>query len=373
MKKRMRIVFATLMCSLFFSVLADAKEPIHIGLSAPMTGQYAGYGEGFKNATDLAADRINNAGGIDGRPVEVIVRDSQGDPRLAKRVARKFAEDKRIVATVGDITSSCCMSAQSIYQRAKLVQLSPTASHPSFAPGSPFSFGINGIQSGRSQFMARTLVSVFRKKRVAVIYLNNDWGVMAQKFFVGEAEKLGLKITGVESYFEGTEDFRLPLEKLRKENPEVLFLFSMYEDGALICKERQEIGWNDGAVIGSDTLHSPKFIRKAGASSENVYMFTSFFQEAPDTQIQAFVKGYQTRFNISPDITAALSYDAMNILAKAATRGGTDRKAIRDALTKITNFPGITGEMTFDEHGNVEKTSSILQVKNGKFVLFSGK
>ncbi len=140
----LRIVLAVLLVLVAGATPALAAEPIHIALSAPMTGNYAEYGQQFQRSIDLAFEWINAAGGINGRPLVIVSGDSKGDPKEAAALAQKFTSDKSIVAEIGDFTSTSCMAAQPIYDRAGMVQLSPTASHPQFAPGSPWSFGIIG-------------------------------------------------------------------------------------------------------------------------------------------------------------------------------------------------------------------------------------
>jgi len=371
MKKCM--VFAIMVCSLFFSASPDAKEPIHIGLSAPMTGQYAGYGDSFKKAIDMAIETINKSGGIDGRPFELVAMDSRGDPKMAKRIARKFAEDKRIVAEIGDLTSTCCMAASTIYQRAGLVQLSPTASHPSFAPGSPFSFSVAMTQETIGPVMAHNVVKKLNKKRLGVLYLNTEWGVAVQKFFTEAAKGFGAEIVASEYYLEGIADFKPVLETLKASEPDILFTVLLYRDGVAVSRQQHEIGWNDVAVAGPSTLYTPDLLDLGGDAVENLYTFATFFSKDPRAEVQEFVKRYQARYEKSADLFAARAYDAMNLLAEAVMKGGTERKAVRDALAATKDFPGTTGKITFDRQGNVVKEVVLLQVKNGEFVLYSEK
>ncbi len=369
MKKFIRMTVAALVCLVVFAASNYAQEPVYIGLSSPMTGQYEGYGDKLKKGIDLALDEINKEGGIDGRPLALIVRDSQGLPKISKRIARKFTADTRIVAAIGDFTSTCSMAAQSLYRGAGMVQLSPTASHPSFAPGSPFSFGIAGTQAGNGPIMARKAVLSLQKKKLAVLYINNDWGVAAQKFFIEEAERLGAKIVGTESYLDGTTDFIAALEKFRTLQPEVLHLCSMYKDAAMVSKQRQELGWDDVIFMGAGPLYSPQFIELAGEAAENMYISTTFFPQNPRPEIQTFMQAYETRYNSIPNVFDACGYDTLNLLAEAMRKAGTDRKAIRDELAKTTDFPGVDGIITFTQHGDVVKEYVLLHVKNGKFVL----
>ena len=135
-----RIVLAT--AAIMLMGVLHAGETVKIGLCSPITGNYAESGENFKYSAEMAIERINAEGGVLGRQVELVVMDSKGDPKEAALIAQKFTEDPEIVAEVGDFTSTCCMAAAPIYERAGMVQLSPTASHPDFAPSGKFMFSI---------------------------------------------------------------------------------------------------------------------------------------------------------------------------------------------------------------------------------------
>ncbi len=178
---------------------AWSADPIHIALSAPLTGNFAEYGQNFQKAIDLAVEWINAAGGVKGRPLVIVTGDSKADPKDAAALAQKFTSDSRIVAEIGDFSSTACLAAQPIYDRAGMVQLSPTASHPDFAPGSVWSFGIVGTQAGEGPFMARYAVQTLGKKRIAVLHINNDWGIVSKDLFVKAAKEMGAEVIAVEA------------------------------------------------------------------------------------------------------------------------------------------------------------------------------
>jgi branched-chain amino acid transport system substrate-binding protein len=240
--KSWRMVLATFAFLLAAGAAAWAADPIYIGVSAPLTGNYAEYGQNWKKAMDLGLGWINPAGGVNGRPVELIYTDSKSDPKESAAVAQKYASDKRIVATIGDFTSTACMAAQPIYDRAGLVQLSPTASHPKFSPGSVWSFGIIGTQAGEGPFMANYAVKILGKKKIGVLYINNDWGIATKDYFVNPAKEMGAEILAIEAFFETDKDFTGVLTKLRGYKPELLYIPSMYNEMALIAKQREKLG-----------------------------------------------------------------------------------------------------------------------------------
>ena len=371
MKKFVRVVLIAVLYSLGMPAIDHAAEPIYIAFSAPMTGQYEGYGKTLKESVDLGVEWINAGGGINGRLVELVVGDSAGEPQRAKRFAMKVAKDPRIVAEIGDFTTTACLAAQPIYKRAGMVQLSPTSSHPSFAPGSPYSFAIFGTQAVEAAFMAQTAVNTLGKKKIAVLFINNDWGVVTQKFFVDGVKQAGGEIVAIEGYLEKSTDFAPILEKLRAAQPELVYLCLMYQDAVKILKQQRDMGWNDVTMMGSVTLYSSEFLQLAGEMAENLYTNTTFFPKDPRPEVQKFVQGYEARYRKTPNVFAAVAYDAINLLKIAIEKGGPDRQAIRDELAKIQDYSGVTGKISFNENRNVVRDLNILQVKNGEFLLYS--
>ena len=363
-------VFALLLTA---GAAAWAADPIYIGVSTPLTGNYAEYGQNWKKAMDLGLGWINAAGGVNGRSVELIYTDSKSDPKESAAVAQKYASDKRIVATIGDFTSTACMAAQPIYDQAGLVQLSPTASHPKFAPGSIWSFGIIGTQAGEGPFMANYAVKMLGKKKIAVLYINNDWGIATKDYFVNPAKEMGAEILAIEAFFEADKDFTGVLTKLHGYKPELLYIPSMYNEMALIAKQREKLGWMDVILSGPGSLYSPKLLEIGGSSVNGLYTSCAFFPKDPRPEVQKFVKGFEEKYKGTPNMFAGIAYDGIYLLTDVIRKAGTDRKAIRDELAKTKNFPGVTGKITFTEQRDVVKEYRHLVVKNGEFVLYEGK
>jgi len=365
-----RVLLALLAVGLASASPGRAAEPIYIALSAPLTGTYTEYGQNFQRAIGIAVEWINAAGGIKGRPLAIEAGDSKGDPKEAAALAQKFTSDNRIVAEIGDFTSTACMAAQPIYDQAGMVQLSPTSSHPEFAPKSPWSFGIVGTQAGEGPFMAKYTVQRLGKKKIAILYINNDWGIATKNYYEKAAKEMGAEIIGVESFFEQDRDFAGVLTKLRGLKPDALFIPSMYNEGALIEKQREKMGWNDVAVLGPGSLFSPKLLEIGGSAVEGLHTSTIFFDKDPQPDVQKFVKAFEGKYNVMPNMFAAVAFDSLNILADAIRKAGTDRKAIRDELAKTKDFPGLTGKITFTERRDVVKDYRYLVVKSGQWALF---
>jgi len=369
MKQVVKILALVLFITLF-SVPGNAADTIRVGLSAPITGNYAEFGENFKYAVQMAVDEINAQGGLLDKKVEVVVMDSKGDPKEAATIAQKFVQDKTIVAEIGDFTSTCCLAAAPIYERYGMVQLSPTSSHPDFAPSGKYMFGIVGTQDAEGPFNVKYIAQEYLGlKSVAVIYINNDWGHVTKDRFVKAADENGLKVTIEQSFLEGERDYSAILTKIRDTNPEGIYIAAMYNEAALICRQIKKMGW-DVKLLAPSSVFSAKLLELGGDAVEGLVTNTFFALNDPDPRVQAFIAEFRKRAGRDPNLHAACAYDSMMILADAIRRAGTtDRAAIRDALAETKNFPGITGSITFTEVGDVVRKYKIMVVENGQWVI----
>jgi branched-chain amino acid transport system substrate-binding protein len=147
----------------------------------------------------------------------------------------------------------------------------------------------------------------------------------------------------------------------------------MYNEMALIAKQREKLGWIDVLIMGPGSLYSPKLLEIGGASVNGLYTSAVFFPKDPRPEVQKFVKGFEEKYKSAPNMFAAIAYDGINLMAEVLRKAGTDRKAIRDELEKTKNFPGVTGKITFTERRDVIKDYRHLVIKNVEFTLYEGK
>lgn len=369
MKKLLTLLLVSfIVLSLSGAVLG--ANVVKIGLTAPITGNYAEFGENFDYAVAIAVDKLNAAGGILGHQIEIVVRDSQGRPSEAAAIAQEFVQNREIVAQIGDFTSTCCLAAAPIYERNQMVQLSPTSSHPDFAPSGRFMFGVVGTQESEGPFNVEYLAQDFMGlESVGVIYINNDWGDATQSYFVEAAERMGLEVTAVEPFFEEERDFSAILTNLRRGNPDGLYVVAMYNEGSLIARQAMRMGW-DVQMLGPSSIFSDQFLVLGGEAVEGFVTNTFFALNDPNPLVQEFISEFVDRAGRNPNLHAACAYDSMMILADAIERAGTfDRVAIRDSLAATTDFVGITGEITFTSAGDVVRRYMVMVVENNEWVV----
>lgn len=352
---------------------ATSGDPVVIGVSGPLTGANAQYGAQWKKGFDLALDEINAAGGIKGHPLAYRFEDSQADPRQSVAIAQKFVSDPAIVAEVGDFASTASMAASPIYQRAGLVQFGFTNTHPNFTKGGDYMWS-NAIPASDETPQLARYAAALGLKKVAVLYLNTDWGRASEKFFLDAAKQDGIEVVATEAYQPDEQDFRSTLVRVRDAKPDGLILLSYYADGALICRQVRAVGLAL-PIVAIGSVYSPKFLELGGKDVDRVYTEAAFFPADSRPEVKRFVDAFEAKYHEEPDEFAADSYDTMILLAAVMNRSGTDRKAIRDGLAAIKEVPSVIfGKATFDPETRrvAGGTATFLQVKDGAFRLWDG-
>ena len=347
------------------------KAPIVIGVTGPLTGDNAEYGKQWRKGFDLALDEINGGGEVKGRPLEYVFEDTQSDPKQTPAVAQKFVADSKIVAVIGDFSSPASMAASPIYQRAGLVQLGITNSHPNFTDTGDYIWSNTSNQRDDAPYLADLAVRQLQKKKLAVLYQNTDWGKTTVDLFIGKAKELGAEIVVQEAYLTNEKDFRPILTKARDANPDALILISYYNDGALIAQQRQSVGL-DVTVVGIGSVYSPQFIRLGGEAVEGVYTATRFYPGDTREEVQRFVQEYRKKYDEDPDSFSAVAYDGIKILAQVIEKYGTGRKEIRDGLEAAENLETVLyGKASFGPDRRLQNPRFLpLIVRDGKFTLW---
>jgi branched-chain amino acid transport system substrate-binding protein len=359
------LLVIVLMITVMTSPIFSAKKEIYIGVSAPLTGDNAEYGEYFRSATTLAMRHINNAGGIKGAKLKLIIKDSKSDPKEAVLIAQTFCSDSRVLGVVGDFNSTASMAAASVYNSNGLVQISPTASHPDFTKIGPYIFRAGTTQAAEGPFLAKWAVSSLGKKRIATIYVNSDWGLVANKYFVEKAKELGANILNQEAFIPGDKDFTAIITKIKQQKPDLVFLATPWADAGLIASQMGKLNYSPD-LMGPGQLSTKALIEMAGPAVEGIKANAIYFVDDPRPIAVKFTNEYRELYGKDPHDHCALSYDALNLLANAIKKAGFNRAAICKALA-ASNYEGVTGKFSFDKDRNPIKEFSKVEVRNGKW------
>ena len=347
------------------------NKPVAIGYQAPLTGENAQYGILFRNSATMAVESFNKSGKLPGVTIVLKFEDSKGDAKEGVNIAKKFVDDTQIVGVLGDFSSTVSMAAAQVYKEAKMPQLSQTASHPDYVKISEWQFRNITTQAYEGPFVARWAMGNPKLKKFAIVGIQNDWGQSAVKNFVEGVKTNGGEVVSTEFFNPGTRDFRAILTKVARERPDAVYMAMFYEDGAAFLQQRQQMGVKT-PVYATSSLYSPKVIELAGPAANELFLSSTFMKEDAAPNVQAYVREYTARYKSDPDQFSAQAFDATNIMLDAIVRAGgagATRQKVRDALAATKNFPGVTGNTTFDPvTREPSKTLARMQIRDGKFV-----
>ena len=358
----------------------ETSEVVRVAVAGPFTGTSAAFGEMIERGAELKAKQINEAGGINGRKLVLAFGDDAGTDKEAKLVATRFATDKEILAVVGHFNSACSLAGKKIYMENGIVALSPGSTNVSVCEGSDWTFRNLYRDDFQGTFIARYIKNVLSDyTSVAVIFENDDYGRGLRDAFTAEAKKIDLNVVESVAYDRENTDYSTQLTRINRKKPGIIFISGLYEQASLIVKQGRKLGIK-ALFFGADGIDSPDFLKNAGISADGTYLTTPFTFGAGGEEAAKVATAFETEFGMAPDTWAALTYDALGMIAEAIEKTynkdatlEVNRKAIRDHLASLDTpeegYKGITGLTYFDIHGDtVDKPAYVKVVKDGKFI-----
>lgn len=342
---------------------------VTLGLSVPLTGNQAQYGEDIKLGAELAVETINKSGMVPGATFKLAVEDSKGDPQEAANVAQKLASREDIAAVCGDFSSTACLAAAPIYQRAGIVMITPTASHPDITKTGNFIFRNTPIASSEAGAVVDWGTKDLGFKTIGIIGRNDDYGRAYGQIFRSLAEANGATVVGEEYINADTQDLKPVITGMRVRKPDCVFLALFQVEAALLFRQSKEMKFAPTFMSGAG-LFNPQVITLAQDAADGLLMVSTYFPESDRQQVKDFVALYQAGHPGGvPSKFVAHAYDGISLLANAVkVAGNANRAAIRDSLAATKAFPGVTGDLSFDENREILLGLQRIAVENQKFV-----
>src|SRR5215207_4847072 len=341
-------------------------DKVRVGVFMSLTGSTANFGISSTNGIKMAADEVNAAGGINGKQIEVLVQDDRSDASEAATIVTKFVTQDQVHAILGEVASSRSIAAAPIAQNAKIPMLTPSSTNPEVTKKGDFivrSCFIDPVQGAAiAQFAAKSLNA---KNAAIMVDRKNDYSTGLEEVINDTFTKMGGRIVATQSYQEGDQDFNAQLTSLKGSNPEVIFVPGYYNDVGLIAKQARDKGITV-PFVGGDGWDSVQLYAIGGSALNGSYFTNHYSPYDTDPKVQKFVNDYKARYNTVPDALPAPAYDAAKIMFAAIKRSSSlDGPAIRDALAATKDFPGVTGNVTFNENRDAVKPIVMIEIKDG--------
>ena len=375
MTKALSVAAVVAMTAASFSTTAFAEDTFKIGGIGPITGGAAVYGQAVMNASQMAADEINEAGGINGYQIEFNFQDDEHDAEKSVN-AYNTLKDWGMQMLLGTVTSTPCTAVEGEAANDNMFLLTPSGSAVESISGDN-AFRVCFSDPNQGTASAQYIGENKLAEKVAVIYNSSDvYSSGIYNTFATEAANQPFEIVSAEAFTEDSKtDFSVQLQKAKDAGADMVFLPIYYTEASLILTQAAAMDYAP-KFFGCDGLDGLLAVEGFDTSlAEGVMLLTPFAADADDEQTQAFVASYKEKFGDTPIQFAADAYDGLYIIKAAAEKAGLtpdmDASAICDAMktamTEIT-YDGLTGAgMTWGADGEPNKAPKAVVIKDGAY------
>ncbi len=358
-----------LAATLVASGVAHAQNTIKIANIVELSGGGATACTNFKNGVEMAVKEINAQGGILGKKIETITSDTTSNPGVAKGLTQK-AIDQDVFAIFGPVFSGSIMVSMAESRRAEIPNFTGGEAASITMQGNPYIFRTSFTQATAMPKIARYINQQAKVKNLAIIFVNNDFGKGGLDAIKKTLASTDTKIVAEISTDSGQVDFSPAVLKAKQSNADALFAYTNEDESARLLRELRKQGWNK-PIIGETTLTGQKVIDLAGEAANGAVAHVGLTVDAPIPSIRAFKAKFEKAYNYTSDHNGMKGYSGIYELKAAIEKvGKLDRKAVAAALhgLKINTdkYPGVLMNVEFDQNGDLDRESFMVEVKNGK-------
>lgn len=366
---------------------AAAQEPIKIGAFFDLSGPAAFIGTPTKLVADMVVDKINKEGGVNGKTIELIIGDTEGDPAKAVNIAKKFIYKDKVAAIIGPTRTGTGMAVKKIIQDGQVPAFMTVGGDPVIMGGEklgPFDWIFKSPQ--RSSVAVKRLYMYLKEKRltrIALLTASDGFGKDGVQWLTTLAPEFGLEVVAQEAFGPKDTDMTAQLTNAKNAKPQALVVWTIGPAGSIVSKNRAQLGI-DLPLFQCHGLPDPKYIELAGKASEGDRMPATKLMVAdalPDSDpqkpvIEEFIRlytevyGFHKQFPVNTH--SGYAWDAIMIVAEAMKRVGTQPNDLRAAIEQTTGYVGISGvfNLTQEDHNGLDVDSMVIvQVRGGKFVM----
>jgi len=352
------------------SIAAAPVKEVKVGVILPLTGATATFGQESLNGLKLALEKSAK----EGPQLKMQVEDTQGTPAGAAAAVNKLISTDKVAVIIGEVASSNTIAASTAAQSAKIPLMTHASTNDAITIGKDFISRICFVDSFQGAVMAKFAATDLKAKTAAVLVdSDSDYSRGLRDSFVATFKTAGGKIDDklIISYSQKDRDFKTQLMKVRRAKPDVVFVPGYYTQVGAILRQAKELKLK-AKFLGTDGWDSPDLFKIAGNAAAGHYVSSHFAADDTDPRVKQFVEEYKARNKENPGAMAALGYDAGFFMKEAVKKAGSnDPLKIRDAISSMQNFDGITGKITLDKNRNAVKPAVIVTTTEKEFKFYS--
>ncbi|MFN7121052.1 MAG: ABC transporter substrate-binding protein [Hydrogenophaga sp.] len=367
MQKRLPLKLITAAVAVLAGTAAHAQQTIKIANIVELSGGGATAGTNFKNGVELAVKEINAAGGILGKKIETTTSDTQSNPGVAKGLTQKAVDDD-VFAIFGPVFSGSIMVSMAESRRAEVPNWTGGEAASITTQGNPYIFRTSFTQASAMPKVARYITT--KSKNIAVLYVNNDFGKGGLDMIKKALATTPTKIAAEVSTEPGQVDWSAAVLRAKNSGADAVFVYTNEEESARALRELRKQGW-DKPIIGETTLTGQKVIELAGDAANGAVAHVGLTIDAPNPEMLKFKAKFYQDYKYFSDHNGIKGYTGVYSMKAAIEKvGKLDRKAVAQAMKGLTisakQYPGIIMDVSFDQNGDLDRESFMVEVKGGK-------
>jgi len=358
---------------IWYGVNKQPKEQgvIKIGVLADLSGDYVSLFRGVPRGVEFAVEDLRKE---IGREIKLIIEDQKScDAKETATIMNKFIGVDKVDLVIGGTCSNTTLVAAPIAEQTKTIMISPASSAPSVSNSGEYIFRTYISDLLRAKEAAKLAYELGKRRMAIFTDLSNDAQIELAKGGREKFTELGGMIVAEEEITKGDTDFRTQLAKIKNSNPDCLYLsITAPNQIALVAKQAKELGLNVQLIVPHETVEDPNVLQIAGKTIEGlIYVMPG---NPPDTQkYQELKRRYKEKYSEEemPSYTTE-SYDAVTLAVKAILASNGTKEDIKNKLFEVSkSYNGVSGNVTFDENGDVTKSVMFKTIKNGQFVPYT--
>ena len=337
----------------------SSGEPIKVGVYLPLSGANAAVGQSGVEGIEMAVEEINAAGGIAGRPIEIIKEDEENDPTTAVSVVNKLINQDEVVAIIGSVNSSVTLAAMEVSEDAGIPMVTPISSGAAIT-GSGNQYIVRGQANDLLQAGAVVEYAIAKGyQKIGLMYQNDDYGGGARDVIVEIMKENNMTLAADEGFEASAADVTPQLQNVKAAGCDCLIMYCMYAPGATIANQAAQLGMGDLPLLGGGGLTNAKLYELGGENVVGVVNSQTFLAgaDAVNEFSAKFIENFQAKYNDTADSNNAMAYDSTYILAeglKYSLEQYNDLSGdhIMEGMKAIKDMPLATGTITIDETGD---------------------
>ena len=348
-------------------------DPVRIGVPLPLTGSKAVFGETKRNAYEMAVQEINATGGVDGRPLLLLFRDTAGEPDSAAAAAEELVVVDKVAILAGEYSSTCALAVAAVAQAHGTPYLVDSAASDNITQQKwQYVFRLNPPAGLYARGLTSFLAEVVKPSSMAIVYEHSDFGLSVARAMRDWCRSRGVGLPVYASYEPGHLDFTPTLSAIKEADPDVVYMVSYLMDATLLIRQARAGGLAPELFAGGASgFVLPEFIAGAAEAAENVVTAALWAPTLGFPGLSEFAETYKARYGDYPSYHAAASYACVYVLSDVLRRAAsTDPERIRASLAEtdlLTVFGPVRFE-AFEKYRNQNRTDTIvLQIISGKF------